>query len=180
MRGRHMKMKTEWSGWGYMAILYHFINRGTQNTDTLLNTLKYSGTTMNNRAGLMHANPAVTWDEQTYISTKKPSNTGRTKLDKATSYFRASNASVTWVKIRQHLLCIYRLQHVVTKASFQLAPTQLGSTRFLGFSDQKQIVSLNPFDHVSQRSQTDCLKATFMAGFSHSVGILDDFISRVG
>lgn len=55
-----MKMKTEWSGWGYMAILYHFINRGTQNTDTLLNTLKYSGTTMNNRAGLMHANPAVT------------------------------------------------------------------------------------------------------------------------
>lgn len=71
MRGRHMKMKTGWSGWGYMAILYHFINRGTQNTDTLLNTLKYSGTTMNNRAGLMHANPAVMLDEQTYISTKK-------------------------------------------------------------------------------------------------------------
>lgn len=26
---------------------------------------------MNNRAGLMHANPAVTLDEQIYISTKK-------------------------------------------------------------------------------------------------------------
>lgn len=96
------------------------------------------------------------------------------------SYFLFQSIQVTWVKIRQHLLCIYRLQHVVTKASFQLAPAQLGSTRFLGFSDQKQIVSLNPFDHVSQRSQTDCLEATFMAGFSHSVGILDDFISRVG
>lgn len=85
-----MKMKIGWSGWGYMAILYHFINRGTQNTDILINTLKYSGTTMNNSAGLMHANLAVTLDEQSYISTKKPSNTGRTKLDKATSYFRAS------------------------------------------------------------------------------------------
>lgn len=178
MRGRHMKMKTGWSGWGYMAILYHFINRGTQNTDTLLNTLKYSGTTMNNRAGLMHANPAVMLDEQTYISTKK--NIQHWAHQAWQSYFLFQSIQVTWVKIRQHLLCIYRLQHVVTKASFQLAPAQLGSTRFLGFSDQKQIVSLNPFDHVSQRSQTDCLEATFMAGFSHSVGILDDFISRVG
>lgn len=77
-----MKMKTGWSGWGYMAILYHFINRGTQNTDTLLNTLKYSGTTMNNRAGLMHANPAVMLDEQTYISTKKHPTLGAPSLTK--------------------------------------------------------------------------------------------------